>query len=210
MILVFINNNDFILEQNSHKEDAIIINKFYEKFNEILIGKNNGINCFSDYRSCFIDLLNGFSTCLRDLDTLFQEENISGENKDKKITKMLQFILGLFFDKFIQNTASSSPNIKIFLGLNDKQKNLDAYKFNTQLLVEMELLIRIVKKYLNDKLVEKGNICKNIILGFLGKIKGLGGNASEKNILTNDEIKMKNILINNFMPNYESFYKIFN
>ena len=74
----------------------------------------------------------------------------------------------------------------------------------------MELLIRIVKKYLNDKLVEKGNICKNIILGFLGKIKGLGGNASEKNILTNDEIKMKNILINNFMPNYESFYKIFN
>ena len=210
LILVFINNNDFILEQNSHKEDAIIINKFYEKFNEILSGKNNGINCFSDYRSCFIDLLNGFSTCLRDLDTLFQEENISGENKDKKITKMLQFILGLFFDKFIQNTASSSPNIKIFLGLNDKQKNLDAYKFNTQLLVEMELLIRIVKKYLNDKLVEKGNICKNIILGFLGKIKGLGGNASEKNILTNDEIKMKNILINNFMPNYESFYKIFN
>lgn len=73
----------------------------------------------------------------------------------------------------------------------------------------MELLVQIIKKYLNDKLVEKGNICKNIILGFLAKIKGLRGN-NEKEILTNDEIKMKNNMINGFMQNYDSFYKIFN
>ena len=209
LISVFINNNDFILDQNTnHKSDIISNNKFYEKFNEILIGKNNDIPSFTDFRSCFIDLLNGFSNCLRDLDTLFQEEN-SGENKDKKILKIIQFILGIFFDKFIQCSSSSSPNIKIFLGQNENQKNIEPYKYNTQLLIEMELLVQIIKKYLNDKLVEKGHICKNIILGFLAKIKGLRGN-NEKEILTNDEIKMKNNMINGFMQNYDSFYKIFN
>ena len=95
------------------------------------------------------------------------------------------------------------------MGQNENQKNIEPYKYNTQLLIEMELLVQIIKKYLNDKLVEKGNICKNIILGFLAKIKGLRGN-NEKEILTNDEIKMKNNMINGFMQNYDSFYKIFN
>ena len=209
LILLFINNNAFILEQNKNKEDIISNNKFYEKFNDILIGKNNEINPFSDYRSVLIDLLNGFSSCLRDLDIIFQEEN-NNENKEKKIMKLIQFILGLFFDKFIQNTSSSSPNAKIFLAQNDNQKNIEAYKYNTQLLIEIELLTQILKKYLNEKLVEKSNICKNIILGYIAKIKGLRGNLSEKEILTEDEIKMKNYLINSFMPNYDSFYKIFN
>jgi len=209
LILLFINNNAFILEQNKNKEDIISNNKFYEKFNDILIGKNNEINPFSDYRSVLIDLLNGFSSCLRDLDIIFQEEN-NNENKEKKIMKLIQFILGLFFDKFIQNTSSSSPNAKIFLAQNENQKNVEAYKYNTQLLMEIELLSQILKKYLNEKLVEKSNICKNIILGYIAKIKGLRGNLSEKEILTKDEIKMKNYLINSFMPNYDSFYKIFN
>jgi len=209
LILVFINNNDFILDQNNHKGEIISSNKFFEKFNEILIGKNNDIPCFSDYRSCFIDLLNGFSNCLRDLDILFQEEN-SGENKEKKILKLIQFIFGLFFDKFIQSSSSSSPNLKIFFGQNENQKIIEPYKYNTQLLIEIELLIQITKKYLNDKLIEKGNICKNIILGFLAKIKGIRGNISEKEILSNDEIKMKNNLKNIFISNYDSFYKIFN
>ena len=95
------------------------------------------------------------------------------------------------------------------MGQNENQKNIEPYKYNTQLLIEMELLVQIIKKYLNDKLVEKGNICKNIIFGFLAKIKGLRGN-NEKEILTNDEIKMKNNMINGFMQNYDSFYKIFN
>ena len=209
LILVFINNNDFILDQNNHKGELISSNKFFEKFNEILIGKNNDIPCFSDYRSCFIDLLNGFSNCLRDLDILFQEEN-SGENKEKKILKLIQFIFGLFFDKFIQSSSSSSPNLKIFFCQNENQKIIEPYKYNTQLLIEIELLIQITKKYLNDKLIEKGNICKNIILGFLAKIKGIRGNISEKEILSNDEIKMKNNLKNIFISNYDSFYKIFN
>ena len=209
LILVFINNNDFILDQNNHKGEIISSNKFFEKFNEILIGKNNDIPCFSDYRSCFIDLLNGFSNCLRDLDILFQEEN-SGENKEKKILKLIQFIFGLFFDKFIQSSSSSSPNLKIFFCQNENQKIIEPYKYNTQLLIEIELLIQITKKYLNDKLIEKGNICKNIILGFLAKIKGIRGNISEKEILSNDEIKMKNNLKNIFISNYDSFYKIFN
>ena len=209
LILLFINNNAFILEQNKNKEDIISNNKFYEKFNDILIGKNNEINPFSDYRSVLIDLLNGFSSCLRDLDIIFQEEN-NNENKEKKIMKLIQFILGLFFDKFIQNTSSSSPNAKIFFAQNENQKNVEAYKYNTQLLMEIELLSQILKKYLNEKLVEKSNICKNIILGYIAKIKGLRGNLSEKEILTEDEIKMKNYLINSFMPNYDSFYKIFN
>ena len=209
LILLFINNNTFILEQNKNKEDIISNNKFYEKFNEFLIGKNNEINSFSDYRSVFIDLLNGFSNCLRDLDIIFQEEN-NNENKEKKIMKIIQFILGLFFDKFIQNTSSSSPNAKIFFAQNENQKNVEAYKYNTQLLIEIELLSQILKKYLNEKLVEKSNICKNIILGYIAKIKGLRGNLNEKEILTKDEIKMKNYLINSFMPNYDSFYKIFN
>ena len=210
LILVFINNNEFILEQNNNKNNEIISsNKFYEKFNEILIAKNNDINCFSDFRSCFIDLLNGFTNCIRDLYIIFQEENTS-ENKDKKITKIIQFILTLFFDKFIQNSSHKSPNSKIFLAQTEAQKNVDGIKYNTQLLMELEILVQILKKYLNEKLVEKSNICKNIILGYLARIKGLNGNLSEKEILTQDEIRNKNNLIKSFLPNYDTFYKIFN
>ena len=208
LILVFINNNEFILEQNNNKGEIIINNKFYEKFNELLIEKNNGYTCFTDYRSCFIDLLNGFSNCIRDLDILFQEE-ISSESKEKKIFKIIQFIIGLFFDKFIQNSSTSSPNTKIFLGKDENQKKVEPYKYNCQLLLEMELFIKIIKKYLNEKLLEKGNICKNIIFGYLAKIKGMMGNLNEREILNGEEIKMKNNLINTFMQNYESFYNIF-
>jgi hypothetical protein len=69
------------LDQNNNKTEIITSNKFYEKFNEILISKNNEILPFTDFRSCFIDLLNGFSNCIRDLDTIFQEENYN-ENKE--------------------------------------------------------------------------------------------------------------------------------
>ena len=209
LILLFINNNEFTLDQNSHKTEFISSNKFYEKFNEILIAKNNDINCFSDFRSCFIDLLNGFTNCVRDLYIIFQEEN-TNENKDKKITKIIQFILTLFFDKFIQNSSFKSPNSKIFLGQSETQKNVDAFKYNSQLLMEFEVLVQILKKYLNEKLVEKNNICKNIILGYLAKIRGLNGNLSEKEIFTQEEIKIKNNLIKSFLPNYDTFYKIFN
>lgn len=209
LIFVFINNNEFILDQNNNKTEIIATNKFYEKFNEILISKNNEILPFTDFRSCFIDLLNGFSNCIRDLDTIFREENYN-ENKDKKITKIIQFILGLFFDKFIQNSSTNSPNAKIFLAQNDSQKNVEGFKYNSQLLIEIELMTQILKKYLNEKLVEKSNICRNIILGYLAKNRGLGGSLSEKEILTQDEIKMKKNLINSFLPNYDTFYKIFN
>ena len=63
-------------------------NKFYEKYNEILVGKNNN-SCFTDLRSCFIDLLNGFSNCIRDLNTIFEEER--SDNKSKKIIKTLHY-----------------------------------------------------------------------------------------------------------------------
>ena len=205
LILVFINNHEFILEQ-SNKGDFISSNKFYEKYNEILISKNDS-ESFSDFRSCFIELLNGFSNCIRDLNLIFQEEN-GGENKEKKYIKLIQFILGLFFDKFLQNSSPNSPNAKIFLP--ESQKNTDAYKYNTQLLLEIELLTKIMKKYTNEKLVEKSNICKNIILGYLSRIKGLRGNLKEKDILSQEEINKKNNLINAFLPKYNSFYNIFN
>ena len=209
LILVFINNNEFILE-NNNKTEIISSNKFYEKFNEILISKNNNeIPCFTDFRSCFIDLLNGFSNSIRDLYIIFQEENIN-ENKDKKIIKIIQFILGIFFDKFIQNSSGNSPNVKIFLAQNESQKNVEGFKYNSQLLIEIELLNLIMKKYFNEKLIEKSNICKKIILDYLSRNRGLRGISNEKDVLTKEEIKMKNNLINSFLPNYDTFYKIFN
>ena len=207
LILVFINNNEFILDNN--KGDNISSNKFYEKYNEILIGKNNDIAYFTDFRSCFIDLLNGFSNCIRDLYIIFQEEN-NNDNKEKKSIKIIQFILGLFFDKFIQNSSPNSPNTKVFLAQGESQKNIDAFKYNSQLLTELELLTQLLKKYTNEKIIEKSNICKNIILGYLARIRGLYENSTEKEILTKEEIKMKNNLINSFLPNYDTFYKIFN
>ena len=210
LILIFINNSGFILEQSNKGNECIVINKFYDKFNELLIGKNNSNNNdtnFNDIRSCFIDLLNSYSNCIRDLDIIFQEEY--NDNKDKKILKIIQYIITLFFDKFIQNSSSNSPNSKIFYGQDESQKYIDAFKYNSQLLIEMELLTQILKKYFSEKLVEKANISKNIILGYMAKIRRLNRGLNERDVLNEDEIRMKNELIKGFFSKYDSFYKIF-
>ena len=216
LISIFINNSSFVLDSQKNKNNEnntntninISKNKFYEKYNDTLIGKNNN-TCFTDYRSCFIDLLNGFSNCLRDLNIIFEEEK--SDNKSKRIIKTFQYIIGMFYDKFTLNASPSCGNSRIFYGQDESQKNVDIFKYNAQLLLEMQLLSQILKKYTNEQLIEKSNIAISIILGYLGAIKRLGQeNISERNVFSENEIRMKNDLINSFFPNYEYFYKIFN
>ena len=216
LISIFINNSSFVLDSQKNKNNEnntntninISKNKFYEKYNDTLIGKNNN-TCFTDYRSCFIDLLNGFSNCLRDLNIIFEEEK--SDNKSKRIIKTFQYIIGMFYDKFTLNTSPSCGNSRIFYGQDESQKNVDIFKYNAQLLLEMQLLSQILKKYTNEQLIEKSNIAISIILGYLGAIKRLGQeNISERNVFSENEIRMKNDLINSFFPNYEYFYKISN
>jgi hypothetical protein len=217
LLSIFINNSAYIIdsqnnnnnENNNNKNNNVMpTNKFYEKYNEILVGKNNN-SCFTDLRSCFIDLLNGFSNCIRDLNTIFEEER--SDNKSKKIIKTLQYIINFFYDRFILNSSPTSANSRIFLGQEESQKNIDIFKFNAQLLLEMQLLTQILKKFSSEQLREKANIVYSVILGYLGKIKGLPqGNIRERDVFDENELQMKNNLINLFLPNYESFYKIFN
>lgn len=212
LLSIFINNSAYIIDSqnnNNNKNNNVMpTNKFYEKYNEILVGKNNN-SCFTDLRSCFIDLLNGFSNCIRDLNTIFEEER--SDNKSKKIIKTLQYIINFFYDRFILNSSPTSANSRIFLGQEESQKNIDIFKFNAQLLLEMQLLTQILKKFSSEQLREKANIVYSVILGYLGKIKGLPqGNIRERDVFDENELQMKNNLINLFLPNYESFYKIFN
>ena len=215
LVSIFINNTAFVLDsQNKNNENNnnikinISKNKSYEKYNDILIGKNHN-SCFSDYRSCFIDLLNGFSNCIRDLNIIFEEEK--SDNKNKRITKTFQYIINMFYDKFISNTSPSCGNSRIFLGQEESQKNVDIFKYNAQLLLEMQLLSQILKKYTNEQLSEKNNIAIRVILNYLGRIKRLGQeNINERDVFTDNEIRLKNDLINSFLPNYDYFYKIFN
>jgi hypothetical protein len=213
LVSLFINNSSFILEsQNKNNEsnnnNKISNNKFYEKYNELLIGKNNN-SCFNDIRSSFIDLLNGFSNCIRDLNIIFEEEKT--DNKQKKIIKILQYIISLFYDRFTLNSSPSSENSKIFLGQNESQKNVDIFKFNAQLLLELQLLSQILRKFNSEQIKGKENIAYSVILGYLGRIKRLRqNNINERDIFTDNELKMKNNLINSFLPHYNSFYNIFN
>ena len=214
LLFLFVNNPTFSIEhsnknkENNHKINYNISkNKFYEKYNETLIGKDNNY-IFTDIRSCFIDLLNGFSDCIRDLNIVIEEEK--SDNKNKRINKTFQYIISLFYDKF---TSNSIRNDRIFRGKEESQNNIDAFKYNSQLLLEMQLLTKILKKYINnEQMMEKVNIANNIILGYLGKIKtGVeGNNFKERDVFTDKQIEMKNHLINTFLPNYASFYKIFN
>jgi hypothetical protein len=214
LLTIFINNSAFVIEQsNKNKENNnknnynISQNKFYEKYNETLIGKDNNY-IFSDVRSCFIDLLNGYSNCIRDLNIIIEEEKT--DNRNKRINKTFQYIMTLFYDKF---TSNSVKNANIFEGREESQNNIDAFKFNSQLLLEMQLLNKILKKYItNEQLKEKVIIAHNIILGYLGKIKnGMESyDYKERDIFTDKQIEMKNNLINTFLLNYDSFYKIFN
>ena len=219
LVFIFINNSAFSLEtQNKSNEhnnnnknnnnNNITKFKFYEKYNEILISKDNN-NIFTDFRSCFIDLLNGFNNCVRDLNVIFEEEKT--DNKNKRLNKTFQYIIGLFYDRFTSNSIPSCANSRIFYGQEESQKNIDIFKFNSQLLLEMQLLTQILKKFGNEQLMEKSNIAISVILGYLGRIKRLGGNnIKERDVFTDNEIKMKNSLINTFLPNYESFFNIFN
>ena len=219
LVFIFINNSAFSLEtQNKSNEhnnnnknnnnNNITKFKFYEKYNEILISKDNN-NIFTDFRSCFIDLLNGFNNCVRDLNVIFEEEKT--DNKNKRLNKTFQYIIGLFYDRFTSNSIPSCANSRIFYGQEESQKNVDIFKFNSQLLLEMQLLTQILKKFGNEQLMEKSNIAISVILGYLGRIKRLGGNnIKERDVFTDNEIKMKNSLINTFLPNYESFFNIFN
>ena len=214
LVSIFVNNSSFVLESqntnnNENKNNKNISKmKFYEKYNEILVGKNND-GCFSDLRSCFIDLLNGFSNCIRDLDIIFEEEK--SDNKPKRIVKTLQYIISQFYEKFIINSSQSGPNAKIFFGQDESQKNVDIFKYNAQLLLEMQLLSQILKKYSSDQLENRALSAYTIILGYLGRIKGLvQENISESDVFTEKEIKIKKYIINSFLPNYDSFYKIFN
>ena len=209
LLHIFINNPSFVIDnKNNEKKSNVSNNKFYEKYNDILISKNNE-GYFIDLRSCFIDLLNGFSNCIRDLNIIIDEEK--SDNKPKRISKTLQYIIGIFYDRFTLNSAPSNGNSMIFLGKEESQKNIDIFKYNAQLLLELQLLSHILKKYYNEQLKEKANIASSIILGYLGRIKNLGQrNINEKEVFTEKEIKMKNKFINDFLPNYESFYSIFN
>jgi hypothetical protein len=212
LVSVFINNPAYIIDTNAKNNDPSAINiskfKFYEKYNEILVGRNN-YGVFSDIRSCFIDLLDGFSNCIRDLNVIFEEEN--SDHKVKKINKTIQYIIGLFYDRFALNSSPSSANSKIFYGQEESQKNIDVFKFNAQLLLEMQLLTEILKKFSSEQIKAKASTANSIILGYLGRVKRLGGgNIKEENVLSNSEIQLKNNIINSFLPKYASFYQIFN
>ena len=216
LVSLFINNSSYVLESqnkpnesnNNNKNNNNSNNKFYEKYNELLISKNNN-SCFNDIRSCFIDLLNGFSNCIRDLNIIFEEEKT--DNKQKKIIKTLQYIISLFYDRFTLNSSPSCGNSKIFLGQDESQKNIDIFKFNAQLLLELQLLSQILRKFSSEQIKQKENIAYSVILGYLGRIKRLGqGNITERDVFKDNELKMKNNLINSFLPHYDSFYKIFN
>ena len=218
LLSIFIDNSAYIIESQSNKNNdnnnknnnknnnMTSKNKFYEKYNETLVGKNNN-SCFSDLRSCFIDLLNG--NCIRDLNIIFEEEK--GDNKSKKVSKTLQYIISQFYERFISNSSFTCGNSRIFLGQDESQKNVDIFKYNAQLLLEMQLFSNILKKYSSEQLQQKAKVAYSIILGYLGKIKRLPHeNINERDVFTQNELQMKNNLINLFLPNYDSFYKIFN
>ena len=217
LLSIFIDNSAYIIESQTNKNNdnnnnknnnMTSKNKFYEKYNETLVGKNNN-SCFSDLRSCFIDLLNAFSNCIRDLNIIFEEEK--DDNKPKKVKKALQYIISLFYDRFISNSSFTCGNSRIFLGQEESQKNVDIFKYNAQLLLEMQLFSNILKKYSSEHLQQKANVAYSIILGYLGKIKRLPReNINERDVFSQNELQMKNNLINLFLPNYDSFYKVFN
>jgi hypothetical protein len=207
LLLIFINHSDFSLDTNNKKNyNSNNKFKFHEKYNELLIQKSKD-GYFSDYRSCFIDLLNEISHCIRDLNLIFEEEKNEGQMK--KIMKTIQYIICLFYDKFAINSAETNPNSKIFIQ-GGNQKNFDPIKYNAQLLLEMQLLAQMLKKYESDAIKEKANIAYSIILGYLGKLKNIGtGNIKERDIFSDKELAIKNNLINSFLPKYSFFYKIF-
>ena len=116
--------------------------------------------------------MNGFSNCIRDLNIIIDEEK--SDNKPKRIAKTLQYIIGIFYDRFTLNSAPSTGNSMIFLGKEESQKNIDIFKYNAQLLLELQLLSHVLKKYYNEQLKEKANIACSIILGYLGIIDESG------------------------------------
>ena len=203
LISIFINNT-------TSTENAKNKFNFYEKYNELLISKLSDKNIFSDYRSSFIDLLNAFSNYTRDLSTIFEEEK--KDNKDKRIMKILQYIISLFFDKFVQEYSSGKT--KIFSGDDESQKTISSFKYNAQLLLEMQLFIQLLNKYINTsgQLKEKSRIAVSVILNNIANIKRVNfgsGNINEKQLFTDNEIRQKDYIINRFLQKYSSFYKIF-
>lgn len=166
------------------------------------------MNYFSDYRSSFIDLLNSFSNCIRDLNIIFEEEMIN--YKEKIIIKRFQYIIYSFLDRFIY---CLNENIEIFLE-KKSQSSIELFKYNSQILMEMQLLIKILGRFINqsEKLKQKAKIAINSILVNLAKLKCISRepiNINERDIYNEKELRQKDFLLNHFLQDYNSFYKIF-
>ena len=194
-------NTKFINMNDSNKQNS------YQEFNEDLILKSNNSKCFSDTRSVINDMIADIVVCIRDFD-LINKENKSDE--DENNNKTIEHIIGLFYDNFLQYAKEKN---KIILCQEEYQKELDGFKYISQLYLELQIFNSILSDFTSsEKIRKKTAMVQELLLTYLIIIKKIDNpnrKISEKLIYSDEDLQRKNNLINEFNTNYSSLFKYF-
>lgn len=193
---------------------------FYDKYNSLLISnktKNNKGTAFQDSRSVLIEIVANVANCLRDFD-IINTENPNITNKDEESNKVIKNIIELFYDKIL---SYINDNEKLLLGQyeNDEEnkknsninlKDINPFKYLSQLYLEFDIFNHMLFNY-SSLLTKKVNFVKENLLGLIYKTKNISDkqNAEEKTVYSNDDIDLKNSLIEVYTKNYSSLFKCF-
>jgi hypothetical protein len=194
-------NTKFINMKDSNKQNS------YQEFNEDLILKSNNSKCFSDTRSVINDMIADIVVCIRDFD-LINKENKSDE--DENNNKTIEHIIALFYDNFLQYAKEKN---KVILCQEEYQKELDGFKYISQLYLELQIFNSILSDFTSsEKIRKKTAMVQELLLTYLIIIKKVDNpnrKISENLIYTNDDLQRKNNLIKEYNDNYSSLFKYF-
>ena len=194
-------NTKFINMKDSNKQNS------YQEFNEDLILKSNNSKCFSDTRSVINDMIADIVVCIRDFD-LINKENKSDE--DENNNKTIEHIIALFYDNFLQYAKEKN---KVILCQEEYQKELDGFKYISQLYLELQIFNSILSDFTSsEKIRKKTAMVQELLLTYLIIIKKIDNpnrKISEKLIYSDEDLQRKNNLIKEFNTNYSSLFKYF-
>jgi hypothetical protein len=145
--------------------------------------------------------------CIRDFD-LINKENKSDE--DENNNKTIEHIIALFYDNFLQYAKEKN---KVILCQEEYQKELDGFKYISQLYLELQIFNSILSDFTSsEKIRKKTAMVQELLLTYLIIIKKVDNpnrTISEQLIYSNDDLKRKNDLIKEYNNNYSSLFKYF-